>query len=279
MKKVVMLGESNYAKAFKEANEKRIREGEDSISLSINCYSSVKVFFGILDQIRDTDIFVVNNDFCEAAGFELVEKIREKKAFSHCLIFIFTSRMFLSEKEEQLLTGIGTDYIVTGNLPPAFLLQRVVSTIKAEKLLFEKVAFKRNIIQESSITKEESFSEEKSIEEIVTEAIHQLGVPAHIKGYNYIREAITRAIKNPEEVNCITKVLYPEIAKKFGSTSSRVERAIRHAIEVSWKRADIDAVNKIFGYTIDQDKGKPTNSEFIALIADRIRLARKESEN
>ena len=103
----------------------------------------------------------------------------------------------------------------------------------------------------------------------VTEVIHQVGVPAHIKGYQYLREAIMMAVEDIESVSAITKVLYPSIAKKFKTTSSRVERAIRHAIEVAWDRGDIETLQNYFGYTVSGVKGKPTNSEFISMIADR----------
>ncbi len=111
-----------------------------------------------------------------------------------------------------------------------------------------------------------------ALEVRVTEVIHQVGVPAHIKGYQYLREAIMMAVEDIESVSAITKVLYPSIAKKFHTTSSRVERAIRHAIEVAWDRGDIETLQSYFGYTVSGVKGKPTNSEFISMIADRLRL-------
>ena len=112
----------------------------------------------------------------------------------------------------------------------------------------------------------------QDMELMVTEMIHQIGVPAHIKGYHYLREAILLSVEDPEIMNAVTKVLYPTVAKKFGTTPSRVERAIRHAIEVAWGRGELDTLNSLFGYTVNGGKGKPTNSEFIALIADKIRL-------
>ncbi len=110
---------------------------------------------------------------------------------------------------------------------------------------------------------------------MITEIMHQIGVPAHIKGYHYLREAIILAIKDDEMINSVTKILYPTVAKKFQTTSSRVERAIRHAIEVAWDRGDIDVLNAYFGYTVNNDRGKPTNSEFIAMIADKLKLRLK----
>ena len=110
---------------------------------------------------------------------------------------------------------------------------------------------------------------------LITEIIHQIGVPAHIKGYHYLREAIMLSVKNSEVINSVTKLLYPTVAKKHDTTSSRVERAIRHAIEVAWDRGDLDVLNSYFGYTIQNDRGKPTNSEFIAMISDKLRLQLK----
>ncbi len=119
--------------------------------------------------------------------------------------------------------------------------------------------------------------EEKSadIETKVSQIIHQIGVPAHIKGYQYLRTAILLTIKDSDIINSVTKVLYPSVAKKYQTTTSRVERAIRHAIEVAWDRGDVDTLNSYFGYTIQNNRGKPTNSEFIAMIADNLRLKYK----
>ncbi len=113
------------------------------------------------------------------------------------------------------------------------------------------------------------------LEEEVTEIMHQIGIPAHIKGYLYLRDAIIMVIEDIDLLGSITKVLYPEIAERFDTTPSRVERAIRHAIEVAWARNSIDVIKKFFGYTIKTEKGKPTNSEFIAMVADRLRLRNK----
>ena len=119
--------------------------------------------------------------------------------------------------------------------------------------------------------------QEQSMESMVTEIIHEIGIPAHIKGYQYLREAIILAVKDMDVINAVTKVLYPEVAAKYDTTSSRVERAIRHAIEVAWDRGDVEVLQKFFGYTVSGVKGKPTNSEFIAMIADRISLQKKEN--
>ena len=114
-----------------------------------------------------------------------------------------------------------------------------------------------------------------ALKNMVTSIIHEIGVPAHIKGYQYLREAIIIAVNDMDVINAVTKVLYPEVAKRFGTTPSRVERAIRHAIEVAWDRGDLETLQKYFGYTVSNAKGKPTNSEFIAMISDRLTLELK----
>ena len=117
--------------------------------------------------------------------------------------------------------------------------------------------------------------DDHEIETQVTQIIHQIGIPAHIKGYQYLRTAIMMTIRDNEIINSVTKVLYPSVAKRYQTTTSRVERAIRHAIEVAWDRGDVDTLNSFFGYTIQSNRGKPTNSEFIAMIADNLRLKHK----
>ena len=123
--------------------------------------------------------------------------------------------------------------------------------------------------------KAEAQAHAPGLEELVTSIIHEVGVPAHIKGYQYVREAIMITVEDMDVINSVTKILYPEVAKRFHTTPSRVERAIRHAIEVAWDRGDLETLQKFFGYTVSNTKGKPTNSEFIAMISDRIRLKLK----
>ena len=135
-----------------------------------------------------------------------------------------------------------------------------------------KIAIRKNNIQAQF----ENVSKE-TLESAITEIIHEVGVPAHIKGYQYIREAIILAVNDMEVINSVTKQLYPTLAKKFKTTPSRVERAIRHAIEVAWARGQMDVNNKVFGNTISASKGKPTNSEFIAMISDKLRLEMKSA--
>lgn len=133
----------------------------------------------------------------------------------------------------------------------------------------------KRILSINSNRREVPSADSVSLEMLVTQTLHQIGVPAHIKGYQYLREAILMAINDEESINAVTKLLYPGVAKKYATTSSRVERAIRHAIEVAWDRGDVEILNSYFGYTIQSSRGKPTNSEFVAMIADKFRLQLK----
>ena len=131
-------------------------------------------------------------------------------------------------------------------------------------------------VGETTVTEVPKKAVVRDLEQDVTDMIHEIGVPAHIKGYQYLREAIMMSVEDPSMISSITKILYPTIAKRFQTTPSRVERAIRHAIEVAWSRGRMETLDALFGYTVDTGKGKPTNSEFIALIADRIRLSYRD---
>ena len=133
-------------------------------------------------------------------------------------------------------------------------------------------------MRKAAAPQEELAVQEPALEGRVTAIIHEIGVPAHIKGYQYLREAIMIAVNDMDVINAVTKVLYPSVAKAFNTTPSRVERAIRHAIEVAWDRGDLETLQHYFGYTVNSAKGKPTNSEFIALIADRLQLQMKRKQ-
>lgn len=178
--------------------------------------------------------------------------------------FIVTSQInnptMLAEVSEA-----GADYCVLKPLNYPGLAERI------RRLLRQREADQRK----AELSPEERESIE--LENQVTKVIHQIGVPAHIKGYQYLRTAIMMTINNNDVINSVTKILYPTVAKRYSTTSSRVERAIRHAIEVAWDRGDVDVLNSYFGYTIQTNRGKPTNSEFIAMIADNLRLSNKLS--
>lgn len=159
---------------------------------------------------------------------------------------------------EQQILSAGADYYFIKPVDVSILTERV-----AQLTGFDGKG--NNVIKMRSST-------EPDLEVIVSDIMHELGVPAHIKGYQYLRYAIILSVNSPDMMNSVTKVLYPTVAKNFNTTSSRVERAIRHAIEVAWDRGDIDVLSSYFGYTIQNTRGKPTNSEFIAMIADKLRL-------
>lgn len=144
---------------------------------------------------------------------------------------------------------------------------------KVKEIIDDAMKSKRNENYQKLVRTGEDGS---MLESVITDIIHEIGVPAHIKGYQYLRSAILMAVNDMDILNSITKQLYPSIAEEYGTTASRVERAIRHAIEVAWGRGSMDTINELFGYTINAGKGKPTNSEFIALIADKIRLDYKD---
>lgn len=156
------------------------------------------------------------------------------------------------------------------------MLNELMNTDKEFQIMITVPSGQKDKVQAASAKKDTTAPRVRDLEKDVTDMIHEIGVPAHIKGYQYLREAIMLSVSNNEMLNCITKVLYPTIAKKYETTPSRVERAIRHAIEVAWSRGRMETLDSLFGYTINTGKGKPTNSEFIALIADKIRLLYRE---
>ena len=169
---------------------------------------------------------------------------------------------FVSEYVAQTAANLGVRYLMLKPCDMKALVERL-EEIRGGESLRKLPGSSRN---------------NTSIETMVTGIIHEIGVPAHIKGYQYLREAIIIAVNDMDVINAITKVLYPQVAKTFGTTPSRVERAIRHAIEVAWDRGDLDTLQRFFGYTVSNTKGKPTNSEFIALIADKLQLQLKSRE-
>lgn len=156
------------------------------------------------------------------------------------------------------------------------MLNELMSTDKEFQIMITVPSGQKENVQTPSLNKVVPVQVDRDLEKDVTDMIHEIGVPAHIKGYQYLREAIMLSVNNNEMLNSITKVLYPTIARKYETTPSRVERAIRHAIEVAWSRGRMETLDSLFGYTINTGKGKPTNSEFIALIADKIRLLYRE---
>lgn len=182
--------------------------------------------------------------------------------------------------EEKNSSGVHTTFFVTG----AFQSEEVEQDLLDNGFSFFFVKpFDENVLVSRVLRAAGGASRPQPVsldsdELTVTEILHQIGVPAHIKGYQYLREAIIITVDDMEVINAVTKVLYPEVARRFSTTPSRVERAIRHAIEVAWDRGDLETLQKYFGYTVNSAKGKPTNSEFIAMIADRLQLKLKKRQ-
>lgn len=212
------------------------------------------------------DVAIIDGIMPKLDGLGVLEKM-DKPNNPDMPICIMLSAMS-QEKITQKAIDLGADYYIV----KPFDLESIVKRIR--QLINDTVVEKASgeIINMASLQ-----SANVSLEAKVTNILHEIGVPAHIRGYHYMREAIMMAVNDIDVLNYITKELYPSIAKKYNTTPSRVERAIRHAIEVAWSRGKVDAIDKIFGYTVNTHKGKPTNSEFIALIADRLRLELKAS--
>ena len=209
------------------------------------------------------DAFMVHRD-----ALSVMQEVN-RSGFSPKPLFFVVSSTDNPRLENTLLAG-GADYYLLKPFDVDMLAQRISTLTRSQALPNPTLP----------LTGEGNSGEpmgEPDLEILVTQVIHQIGVPAHIKGYHYLREAVILAIKNVDIINAVTKQLYPTVAKKHDTTSSRVERAIRHAIEVAWDRGDIDTLNSYFGYTINTGRGKPTNSEFIAMIADKLRLDLKKA--
>ncbi|MGL4912256.1 MAG: sporulation transcription factor Spo0A [Romboutsia sp.] len=173
------------------------------------------------------------------------------------------------DKITQSAINLGADYYIVKPFDFVIFINRIRGLVSNRTSHIEMRPRTHADIQ---MTRSDFVKNVGNIETEITNIIHEIGVPAHIKGYLYLREAIKMVIENVELLGAVTKELYPSIAKKFNTTPSRVERAIRHAIEVAWSRGKVDTINQLFGYTVHNTKGKPTNSEFIAMIADKLRL-------
>ncbi len=213
------------------------------------------------------DVVILDLIMPKMDGLSLMNKIYNDGSLIKRPFFIITSAIS-NENVIQDAFNLGAGYYMLKPFETDMIVDRVKSTRDNQKRMPEN----KKIIAAREDKKQFM---ERNIESDVTAIIHDVGVPAHIKGYQYLREAIIMSVNDTDMLNSITKILYPTIAKKFQTTASRVERAIRHAIEVAWNRGRMDTIDELFGYTINAEKGKPTNSEFIALIADKIRLEYK----
>jgi two-component system response regulator (stage 0 sporulation protein A) len=213
----------------------------------------------ILDSLRHElpDVLVIDAKMPEFDAVSLMAKVKDE--FPKLPITIVVSSYDSPQVEREVMDA-GARYYMVRPFEPAALAARVENLLGG--FINNAVNVEYNVHNNVP----------NDIEYVVTEIIHQIGIPAHIKGYHYLRTAILLSVDDNEMINCVTKLLYPTVAKKYSTTSSRVERAIRHAIEIAWDRGDVEILNSFFGYTIHTSRGKPTNSEFIALIADKLRL-------
>lgn len=241
------------------------RDGKEAVEMILNTRPDICLL----------DVIMPHMD-----GIGVLEKVNEAKMDKKPLCIMLSA--VGQDKITQRALELGAEYYAIKPIDIQMLLRRI-KEIKNYRPSQFKVSSDNNVYvnreirtQYIELTPEEK-KDQKHLEALVTNIIHEVGVPAHIKGYQYLREAIMMVVNNIDIINQITKQLYPEIAIKYNTTPSRVERAIRHAIEVAWTRGQTETVDSIFGYTISAAKGKPTNSEFIAMIADKLRLELKSA--
>ena len=242
----------------------------DELAASLNAEAGMEVLsvaydgdeaLGLIEQLKP-DVVLLDIIMPKRDGLSVLKKLANTRLEKRpvCIAISITGSSHIMETAAKL----GAEY---------YLLKPQSSEMIAETIReFSNVQSHQQIEPTSARKPQQVNAVVYDLESLVTDFIHELGVPAHIKGYLYMRTAIMMVVENMELLNYITKQLYPAIAKQYSTTSSRVERAIRHSIEVAWSRGKPETMNEIFGYTIDTGKGKPTNSEFIAMVADRIRL-------
>ena len=271
-KMTILIADDNQE--FRNTLASYIDKNEDMevIAMAKDGVEAVDILNNTTPDIVLLDVIMPHLD-----GLGVLEKIKnrniEKKPV--CIMLSAVGQDKITQKAIEL----GAEYYVVKPFDIELLIQRI-REIKNYKP--SRAKGNNNFIARETKTPyidipKDSVKDEQNLEALVTNVIHEVGVPAHIKGYQYLREAIIMVINDIDVINQITKSLYPKIAVKFGTTPSRVERAIRHAIEVAWGRGQQEAVENIFGYTISAAKGKPTNSEFIAMIADKLRLELKSA--
>lgn len=239
--------------------------------------------FQCREMLRDTDHEIV---LTQKDGKELWEKIQQYQPELVVMDAVMPQYDAVNILKKMIKDQLDISVIVTAPSGNHFMEEEIVRCgaycmVKPIDMQYMKECIygmlkAKNAVTPAGFRKASPNSGAATLEMLVTDVIFSVGVPAHIKGYAYLRKAIMLAIANPDMINSVTKTLYPEVAKAFGTTSSRVERAIRHAIEVAWDRGDVEVLDSYFGYTINTGRGKPTNSEFVAMIADRLRLKNKD---
>jgi two-component system response regulator (stage 0 sporulation protein A) len=221
----------------------------------------------MLEEI-DPDVLVLDIIMPHLDGLAVLERLRELKKDSLPNVIMLTA--FGQEDVTKKAVELGASYFILKPFDMELLGNHIRQVSGKTSTMARKSSPSTNYRSQAE-------QKPKNLDASITSIIHEIGVPAHIKGYLYLREAISMVYNDIELLGSITKVLYPDIAKKFNTTASRVERAIRHAIEVAWSRGNIDSISSLFGYTVSMSKAKPTNSEFIAMVADKLRLEHKAS--
>ena len=222
-----------------------------------------------LELVKTTqpDLLVLDVIMPHLDGLGVIEELNKMNLVKMPKIIILSA--VGQDKITQKAINLGADYYIVKPFDFVIFINRIRELVGTRSIQPE-IRMRQH--QDIQMTRSDFVKNVGNIETEITNIIHEIGVPAHIKGYLYLREAIKMVIENVELLGAVTKELYPSIAKKFNTTPSRVERAIRHAIEVAWSRGKVDTINQLFGYTVHNTKGKPTNSEFIAMIADKLRL-------
>lgn len=219
---------------------------------------------------KQPDVLILDIIMPHLDGLAVLEKMNQTGQRSKTNIIMLTA--FGQEDVTKKAVDLGASYYILKPFDMETLINNIREVSGQKRVILPKsVSFQQQQVSESPS------STEFNLDASITNIIHEIGVPAHIKGYMYLREAISMVYNDIELLGSITKVLYPDIAKKFNTTASRVERAIRHAIEVAWSRGNIDSISSLFGYTVSHSKAKPTNSEFIAMVADKLRIEHKVS--
>ena len=218
---------------------------------------------------KQPDVLILDIIMPHLDGLAVLEKVRSMNIGKQLNVIMLTA--FGQEDVTSKAVDLGASYFI---LKP-FDMENLGSHIRQVSGNVSQVLKRNN--SNSYLSQQNNNNGPRNLDASITSIIHEIGVPAHIKGYMYLREAISMVYNDIELLGSITKVLYPDIAKKFNTTASRVERAIRHAIEVAWSRGNIDSISSLFGYTVSMTKAKPTNSEFIAMVADKLRLEHKAS--
>lgn len=221
---------------------------------------------------RDIDILLLDVVMPDLDGVSVLEELKENPNHYRRPRHIIMFTAFNQEKIMMRAAELGASYFI---MKP-FEINKIVKIIRDINMRFDSVELGTST--SGQMFQNHVTPKKFDLETEITNILHEMGVPAHIKGYLYLRESIDMVYNDIELLGSITKVLYPDVAKKYKTTASRVERAIRHAIEVAWNRGNIEAISNIFGYTVSVSKSKPTNSEFIAMIADKLRLEHKNKE-